>query len=127
MPESSAGRAGRPPSPERGPGTPSGDPDDEVLAAVLIRMWALASGRVLRRDVPPGRLSEEELITFWADDMSGAAGRHARPAHVNAFPETGDLDAASHPAAKPRRRKGQRSGGKAADTQREPRADTTAA
>jgi hypothetical protein len=51
---------------------------DEVLAAVLIRMWALASGRTLRRDVPPDQLSPEELIAFWADDMTPRAGRHAK-------------------------------------------------
>jgi hypothetical protein len=55
------------------------DADDEVLAAVLIRMWALASGRTLRRDVPPDQLSPAELIEFWADDLTPPAGRHARP------------------------------------------------
>lgn len=54
------------------------DPRDDVLAAVLIRMWTLASGRTLRRDVPPSQLSAEELIAFWADDMTPRAGRHAR-------------------------------------------------
>lgn len=52
---------------------------DYILANVLIRMWALASGRSLRRDVPPALLSVDELITFWADDMSPTAGRHAMP------------------------------------------------
>lgn len=56
----------------------SGDADD-ILANVLIRMWALASGRSLRRDVPPALLSVDELIAFWADDMSPSAGRHVRP------------------------------------------------
>lgn len=54
------------------------DPDDRLLAAVLIRMWSLASGRSLRTDVPPCQLSSEELIAFWADDMSMPTGRHAR-------------------------------------------------
>lgn len=54
------------------------EPDDEFLAAVLIHMWALASGRTLRRDVPPDQLSDEELIDFWADDMTPPSGRHAR-------------------------------------------------
>jgi hypothetical protein len=40
-------------------------------------MWALASGRALPRNVRPDQLSEEELIGFWADDLSPAAGRHA--------------------------------------------------
>jgi hypothetical protein len=51
--------------------------DDDLLAAVLFRMWALASGRSLPRNVRPDQLSEEELIGFWADDLSPAAGRHA--------------------------------------------------
>ncbi len=51
--------------------------EDDLLAAILIRMWALASGRVLPRNVRPDQLSEEELITFWADDLSQAVGRHA--------------------------------------------------
>jgi hypothetical protein len=51
--------------------------DDDVLAAILIRMWALASGRILRSDVRPEQLSEEELIGFWADDLTAASGRHA--------------------------------------------------
>ena len=56
-----------------------GDPDDDLLAALLIRMWTLASGRSLRRDIPPGQLSEQELISFWADDMRPPAGRHVLP------------------------------------------------
>lgn len=51
--------------------------DDDLLAAVLFRMWALASGRPLPRNVRPDQLSEDELIGFWADDLSPAAGRHA--------------------------------------------------
>jgi hypothetical protein len=51
--------------------------DDDVLAAVLIRMWSLASGRILRSDVPPNQLTEEDLIRFWADDMTPPSGRHA--------------------------------------------------
>jgi len=51
--------------------------EDDLLAAILIRMWALASGRALPRNVRPDQLSEEELITFWADDLSQAVGRHA--------------------------------------------------
>ena len=55
----------------------SGAGEDDFLAAILIRMWALASGRPLPRNVRPEQLSEEELIAFWADDLSPAAGRHA--------------------------------------------------
>ena len=78
MPKRTTGGTVRRPSP-----TPRGarrdDSGDEILAAVLIRMWALASGRTLRSDVPPDQLSEEELIAFWADDMTPQGGRHVRP------------------------------------------------
>lgn len=40
---------------------------DELLARVLITSWSLATGRTLRA-VPPQSLSEDELISFWADD-----------------------------------------------------------
>jgi hypothetical protein len=78
MPERTSGGAARRPSPEPRPVTAPEEPGDEFLAAVLIRMWALASGRILRRDVPPDQLSTEELIEFWADDMTPPSGRHAR-------------------------------------------------
>jgi hypothetical protein len=51
--------------------------DDSHLAAMYIRMWSLASGRRLRNDIPPDQLSEDELITFWADDFAPRSGRHA--------------------------------------------------
>ena len=41
--------------------------DDELLARVLITSWSLATGRTLRA-VPPQSLTEDELISFWADD-----------------------------------------------------------
>ena len=66
--------AGRP---DAAAGSPAGARDDILLAALYVRMWALASGRALPRDVPPGELSEEELISFWADDFGPPAGRHA--------------------------------------------------
>ncbi len=50
---------------------------DEFMAGLLIRMWALASGRTLRSDVRPEQLSCEELIRFWADDLAPPSGRHA--------------------------------------------------
>ena len=60
------------------PGRPAvDDMDDEFLAGLLIRMWALASGRTLRSDVRPEQLSSEELIRFWADDLTPPSGRHA--------------------------------------------------
>jgi hypothetical protein len=39
--------------------------EDELLARVLITSWSLATGRTLR-GVPPQ--TEDELISFWADD-----------------------------------------------------------
>ncbi len=42
--------------------------EDELLAFLLIHTWTLLTGRVLRSDVAPAQLSEEELIAFWADD-----------------------------------------------------------
>jgi len=103
MQESRAGGTARPPSPQPRSRMLSGTTDDEMLAAVYINMWALASGRTLRRDVPPGQLSEDELITFWADDMTPVAGRHAMPDKAF-FPAVGDPVRASRPAAKPRPR-----------------------
>jgi hypothetical protein len=53
--------------------------DDEYMAGLLIRMWTLASGRTLRSDIRPEQLSSEELIRFWADDLTRPSGRHADP------------------------------------------------
>jgi hypothetical protein len=61
----------------RRPPAAPGASEDDLLAAVLIRIWELTSGRELPRDVPLDQLSDEELIAFWADDSSRAAGRHA--------------------------------------------------
>ena len=79
MPDRTTGGTARRPASVPRSGAHHDDTGDEILAAVLIRMWALASGRTLRSDVPPDQLSEEELIAFWADDMTPQAGRHARP------------------------------------------------
>jgi len=46
--------------------------DDELLARVLISTWALATGRILRGDVPPQMLSASELLDFWADEQMTA-------------------------------------------------------
>ena len=46
--------------------------DDERFARVLIASWTLLTGRTLRADVPPYLVSEEELISFWADDQMTA-------------------------------------------------------
>ena len=40
-----------------------------MLARVLITSWSLATGRTLRGGVAPQSLTEDELITFWADDQ----------------------------------------------------------
>jgi len=36
---------------------------------VLITSWSLATGRTLRAGVAPQSLTEDELISFWADDQ----------------------------------------------------------
>ena len=41
--------------------------EDALLARVLITSWSLTTGRTLR-GVPPQSLTEDELISFWADD-----------------------------------------------------------
>lgn len=43
--------------------------DDDLMARLLITSWTLTTGRTLPRDVPPARLSRDELIEFWADDQ----------------------------------------------------------
>lgn len=53
-----------------------GTVDDGLVAALLMRMWALASGHAMPEG-PPDQLSEEDLIEFWADDMRLGSGRHA--------------------------------------------------
>jgi hypothetical protein len=41
--------------------------DDELLRLLVISR-TLATGRTLPAGVPPQKLTEEELISFWADD-----------------------------------------------------------
>jgi hypothetical protein len=53
--------------------------EDDLLARVLITSWSLATGRTLRAGIAPQSLSQEELISFWADDQIGTVG-HAVPA-----------------------------------------------
>ena len=43
--------------------------EDELLARVLVTSWSLATGRTLRAGVAPQSLTEDELISFWADDQ----------------------------------------------------------
>ena len=47
--------------------------EDELLARVLITSWTLATGRTLPPGVPPHSHTEEELISFWADDQIAIA------------------------------------------------------
>jgi hypothetical protein len=47
--------------------------EDELLARVLITSWSLATGRTLRPGIAPELLTEDELISFWADDQLAAA------------------------------------------------------
>jgi hypothetical protein len=54
--------------------------DDDFLADLYVRMWELASGRRLRKDVRPEQLTQEELISFWADDLASPTGRHTAEA-----------------------------------------------
>jgi hypothetical protein len=49
--------------------------EDELLARVLITNWSLATGRILRTGVAPQSLTEDELISFWADDQIAAPRR----------------------------------------------------
>ena len=60
--------------------------EDELLARVLITSWSLATGRTLRAGAAPQSLTEEELISFWADDQIAMAGQ-AEPA--GRFPAAG--------------------------------------
>jgi len=53
--------------------------EDALLARLLITSRSLATGRTLRADAAPQSLSEEELISFWADDAIGIAD-HTGPA-----------------------------------------------
>ena len=62
------------PGPEE-PGTGAADRADDLLASILITNWALATGRTLPAGIAPRSLSEEDLISFWADDrMTSASG-----------------------------------------------------
>jgi hypothetical protein len=49
--------------------------DDELLALLLIDTWTLTTGKMLRRDVSPQELTDEELIAFWSDDLDPARHR----------------------------------------------------
>lgn len=63
---------------ERGIGEPraeAADRADDLLAAILITNWTLATGQTLPAGMSPWSLSEEDLISFWADNrMASASG-----------------------------------------------------
>jgi hypothetical protein len=46
--------------------------DDEQITQLLIQTWTLITGKVLRSDVPPQELTEQELIDFWTDYEPGS-------------------------------------------------------
>jgi hypothetical protein len=119
MPQPTSGGTVRHPSPAPDTGIRPDEPGDDFLAALLIRMWALASGRTLRSDVPPDQLSAEELIAFWADDMTSQAGRHARPGGAGHAPGARDPGKAARQAPQPRRTKRPRSAGRVASSRQE--------
>jgi hypothetical protein len=57
------------------PGTEAADRADDLLAAILVPNWTLATRRTLPAGISPRSLSEEDLISFWADDrMASASG-----------------------------------------------------
>jgi hypothetical protein len=57
------------------PGTEAADHAGDLLAAILTTNWTPATGRTLPARVSPRSLSEEDLISFWADDrMASASG-----------------------------------------------------
>jgi hypothetical protein len=67
---------GGPDNPEQRPVMPHVPlSDDELVAQLLIHTWTLTTGKMLRSDVPPQELTEQELINFWADDHFEPAGR----------------------------------------------------
>jgi hypothetical protein len=53
--------------------------EDELLARVLITSWSLATGRTLRSAAPQS-LTEDELISFWADDQIASPCQARLPA-----------------------------------------------
>ena len=125
MPKSTPGDAGREPSSTSSPQTRPDNPDDEILGAVLIRMWALASGRTLRRDVSTDELSVEELIAFWADDLTPPTGQHAKPGGPDrASGSWNPQPADGRVLRRPRRGKRRRPQGKGASGRQALRADT---
>ncbi len=67
---------------QRAPGGEAADraEGDDLLACVLITSWTLATGRTLPAGVAPHALTEDELISFWADDhTANASGEVSRP------------------------------------------------
>lgn len=59
--------------------------DDEFLMRLLISSRPQAIGCVLRTDVPLRLLTEDGLISSWADDQITAAGRAAPASPADAL------------------------------------------
>src|SRR6266508_1076071 len=72
--------------------------EDAALASILIHTWTLATGRVLRSEVPPDELSQDELIAFWADDHIRDQGQEPLLA-PSAQERAGGEQRGRHPAA----------------------------
>lgn len=65
----------RPVEPGIGEPGEAADRADDLLAAILITNWTLATGQTLPAGISPRSLREEDLISFWADDrMASASG-----------------------------------------------------
>lgn len=47
--------------------------DDDLLAQILITSWTLATGRTWPAGVAPQSLTDDELISFWADEQTASA------------------------------------------------------
>ena len=59
--------------------------DDEFLTRLLISSRPLATGCILRTDVPLRLLTEDDLISSWIDDQIMAAGRAAPASSADAL------------------------------------------
>ena len=58
---------------QRDPRPEEPDRADDLLAEILTTNWTLATGRTLPVGISPRSLSEEDLISFWADDRLASA------------------------------------------------------
>jgi hypothetical protein len=58
---------------------------DEFLTRLLISSRPVATGGILRTDVPLWLLTEDDLISSWADDQITVAGRAAPASPADAL------------------------------------------